>query len=147
MGMVAPAYYTADMVRALPADISWSSDTLVQPDLFVADSAEVRTLDWNNVKSLQLVIEVLGPTTTRYDRFTKRRLYQEVEVPVYWIVDPEDRAVEVWTPDATLPRVEREDVIWDSEGASQHLQRRVLCYPTEVSVGGQHHQLVMNAEL
>jgi Uma2 family endonuclease len=169
MGMVAPAYYTADMVRALPedgnryetvhgellvtpaprlwhqeiagrlshqlrgyleehpvghvlaspADISWSSDTLVQPDLFVADSAEVRTLDWNNVKSLQLVIEVLSPTTTRYDRFTKRRLYQEVGVPVYWIVDPEDRAVEVWTPDATLPRVEREDVTWDAEGASQ----------------------------
>ncbi len=169
MGMVAPAYYTADMVRALPedgnryetvhgellvtpaprlwhqeivgrlshqlrgyleehpvghvlaspADISWSSDTLVQPDLFVADSAEVRTLDWNNVKSLQLVIEVLSPTTTRYDRFTKRRLYQEVGVPVYWIVDPEDRAVEVWTPHATLPRVEREDVIWDPEEASQ----------------------------
>ena len=106
-------------VLASPADISWSSDTLVQPDLFVADSAEVRTLDWNNVKSLQLVIEVLSPTTTRYDRFTKRRLYQEVGVPVYWIVDPEDRAVEVWTPDATLPRVEREDVTWDPEEASQ----------------------------
>ncbi len=169
MGMVAPAYYTADMVRALPedgnryetvhgellvtpapklwhqeivgrlshqlggyleehpvghvlaspADISWRSDTLVQPDLFVADSAEVRTLDWSNVKSLQLVIEVLSPTTTRYDRFTKRRLYQEVGVPVYWIVDPEDRAVEVWTPDVSLPRVEREDVTWDPEEASQ----------------------------
>ena len=106
-------------VLASPADISWSSDTLVQPDLFVADLAEVRTLDWTNVKSLQLVIEVLSPTTTRYDRFTKRRLYQEVGVPVYWIVDPEDRAVEVWTPHATLPRVEREDVTWDPEEASQ----------------------------
>ena len=169
MGMVAPVYYTADMVRALPddgsryetvhgellltpapqlwhqeivgrltyelrshlekhpvghvltspADISWNSDVLVQPDLFVADSAEVRTLDWANVRSLRLVIEVLSPTTARYDRFTKRRLYQEVGVPVYWIVDPHDRAIEVWVPDSTMPREERERVSWDPAEASE----------------------------
>jgi Uma2 family endonuclease len=169
MPMVAPVYYTADMVRALPddgnryetvygellvtpaprlwhqeivarlfvglrnylepypaghvlaspADISWSSDVLVQPDIFVADSAEVRSLEWKYVKSLQLVIEVLSPATTRYDRFTKRRLYQEVNVPTYWIVDPDEHAVEVWTPDTTLPRVEREQATWKPPGAQQ----------------------------
>ena len=63
---------------ASPADISWSDDTLVQPDVLVADLEEVRTLDWAKVKTLLLVIEVLSPSTARYDRFTKRRLYQEV---------------------------------------------------------------------
>lgn len=108
-----------------PADISWSDDTLVQPDLFVADLAQVRTLDWTNVKTLLLVIEVLSPTTARYDRFTKRRLYQEVRVPLYWIVDPDGRQVEVWTPELQFPRVERERVVWDPEGAGEPLEIRL----------------------
>ena len=104
-----------------PADISWSEDTLVQPDLFVADLTEVRTLEWARVKTLLLVVEVLSPSTARSDRFTKRRLYQEVGIPAYWIVDPDRRQVEVWTPDATLPRVEEEQVGWHPEGAAEAL--------------------------
>jgi Uma2 family endonuclease len=168
MGMVAPVYYTADMVRALPddgnryevvhgellvtpaprlwhqeivgriflalrayidreasglhvlaspADISWSDDTLVQPDLFVVPVAEARTLDWMRVKDLQLVVEVLSPFSKRTDRFTKRRLYQERRIPVYWVVDCDERLVEVWTPEAAFPVVERERLIWQPRGA------------------------------
>jgi Uma2 family endonuclease len=166
MGMAAPVYYTAEMVRGLPndgnryetvrgellvtpaprvwhqvvverlraalgtyladqsewqllaapADISWTPDVLVQPDLFVVPIAEVRTLDWAQMRHLELVVEVLSPTTARADRFTKRRLYQEVRVPVYWIVDADEHCVEVWTPDAALPRVERERVEWQPAG-------------------------------
>ena len=167
MGMAAPLYYSADLVRALPddgnryetvhgellvtpapklwhqeivgrlyeslrtsvrahggghvfvspADVSWTDDTLVQPDVFVADLEEARTLDWANVKTLLLVVEVLSPSTARYDRFTKRRLYQEVRIPEYWIVDPDGRAVEIWTPEDELPRVERTGVSWQPPGA------------------------------
>ena len=169
MGMAAPTYYTADMVRAMPddgnryetvhgellvtpaprlwhqkvvtrllveleqhvekhslgvvlsspADISWSDDTLVQPDVFVADLEQARTLDWREVKKLLLVIEVLSPSTARYDRFTKRRLYQEVEIPAYWIVDPDRQLVEQWTPDRELPDIERREVTWHPAGAAQ----------------------------
>src|SRR4029077_8265161 len=97
---------------AAPADISWTPDVLVQPDLFVVPTAEVRTLDWNRLRHLELVVEVLSPTTARADRFTKRRLYQEGRVPTYWIVDANEHFVEVWTPAAALPRVERERVDW-----------------------------------
>ncbi len=167
MGMAAPTYYTADMVRAMPddgnryetvhgellvtpsprlwhqeivgrlhiavheylkvysvghvlhspADISWGDDTLVQPDLFVADLEQVRTLDWREVKTLLLVIEVLSPSTARYDRFTKRRLYQEVDIPDYWIVDPDRRFVELWTPSKELPDAESREVTWHPESA------------------------------
>ena len=162
MGMAAPTFYTADMVRALPddgnryetvhgellvtpapriwhqeivmrlvialseyvatastahvlaspADISWGPDILVQPDAFVASLSEVRTLDWTNVKTLLLAVEVLSPSTARADRFTKRRLFQEVGIPVYWIVDGDERAVEVWTPEQRFPTVERERLVW-----------------------------------
>jgi Uma2 family endonuclease len=108
-------------VFASPADISWGPDVLVQPDVFVVDSREARTLDWDHVKHLLLAVEVLSPSSLRADRFTKRRLYQEVGVPKYWVVDPEERMVEVWRPDATFPIVERQRVRWQPRDAEQEL--------------------------
>jgi Uma2 family endonuclease len=99
-------------VAISPADISWSPDTLVQPDLFVVSLDEARTDDWSKMKTLLLVVEVLSPGTARQDRFAKRRLYQEVGVPPYWIVDPDQKAVDVWTPAAQFPSVEHERVVW-----------------------------------
>lgn len=175
MGMAAPHYYSAEMVRALPddgnryeavhgellvtpsprllhqlivgrlhtalatylqeqpvgvllaapADISWGADTLVQPDLFVAPVDEVRTLDWRQLRHLLLVAEVLSPATARYDRFTKRRLYQEVRVPWYWVVDPATEHIEVWTPSLTFPSIERETLEWHPEGATRAFRLRV----------------------
>lgn len=163
MGMAAPIYYTADMVRALPddgnryetvygellvtpaprmwhqivverlhdalktylhgrpewqmfataSDVSWGTrDVLVQPDLFVVPTAEVRTLDWSRLRRLELVVEVLSPSTARADRFTKRRLYQDRRVPTSWVVDADEHFVEVWTPEAVLPGIERDQVEW-----------------------------------
>jgi len=169
MGMAAPLYYSAEMVRQLPADgnryetvfgellvtpaprpwhqaiarrilgkldryleecpvgclfyspadISWGPDILVQPDLFVVDLEQARSMDWSKMKNLLLTIEVLSPNTARYDRYTKRRLYQEVGIPFYWIVDPDEKVVEVWTPDNQFPTVERDCVRWKPAGVGQ----------------------------
>ena len=104
-----------------PADISWSDETLVQPDVFVVPIEDARTLDWARMKTLLLAVEVLSPATARADRFTKRRLYQEVGVPVYWIVDPERHCVELWTPEATFPAVEWERATWTPASAATPL--------------------------
>jgi Uma2 family endonuclease len=104
-----------------PADISWGEDVLVQPDLFVVDLEEARSLDWSQMKSLLLAIEVLSPSTARYDRFTKRRLYQEVGIPVYWVVNPDEKTVEVWTPECQFPTFEREFVRWKPEGFEEDI--------------------------
>ncbi|HEX9727004.1 MAG TPA: Uma2 family endonuclease [Gemmatimonadales bacterium] len=114
--------HTAGQVLLSPADISWTDDTLVQPDVFVVPLAEARTMDWTEMKTLLLAVEVLSPSTARYDRFTKRRLYQEVGVPCYWIVDPDARCVEVWTPQLTFPVVERAAVSWQPAGAGERLE-------------------------
>jgi Uma2 family endonuclease len=169
MGMAAPLYYSAEMVRALPADgnryetvhgellvtpapralhqvvllrlavklhayiethhcghlfqspadISWGPDILVQPDLFVVDLEQARSMDWSEMKRLLLTIEVLSPSTARFDRYTKRRLYQEVGIPLYWIVEPDEKFVEVWTPEMQFPTIERETVKWLPEGADE----------------------------
>ena len=108
------------IVLTSPADISWGrDDVLVQPDLFVVPADEVRTGDWSRLRSLRLAIEVLSPSTTRADRFTKRRRYQEARLPAYWVVDGADQSVEVWTPDVEFPVVERQQLGWHPAGAGQ----------------------------
>jgi Uma2 family endonuclease len=41
-----------------------------------------------------LVVEVVSPSSRRYDRVKKLNWYAQLEVPEYWIVDPEARTVE-----------------------------------------------------
>ncbi len=104
---------------ASPADISFDDDTLVQPDLFVADTAVfVQTDNWADITTLHLVIEILSPSSHRADRTIKRRLYQEQRIPHYWIVDIEQRQVEIWTPDAQVPIIERERLVWRHPAAT-----------------------------
>ncbi len=110
------------IVLASPADISWGPDTLVQPDLFVTTLREARTLEWASVRTLLLAVEVLSPASRRADRFTKRRLFHEVGVPLYWVVDPEGRSVEVWEPGDVFPGIERERVVWRPKDASAPLE-------------------------
>ena len=110
------------LVLSAPADISWKRpDVLVQPDLFVAPLEQLRTSRWSEVMHLSLAIEILSPSSNRQDRFTKRRLYQEMRVDEYWVVDTEAPAVEVWTPDSTFPRVEERELMWHPAGGAQSL--------------------------
>lgn len=115
-------YLKADHIKGLfcsPADISWGPDTLVQPDLFVADPDEVGLSDgWAEIQTLHLAIEILSPSSLRADRFTKRRLYQEQHVATYWVIDPAHQQVEIWTPEALFPVIERERLTWRHPAAT-----------------------------
>ena len=113
--------YPVGMVFMSPADISWAPDVLVQPDLFVVHLDEARTLDWKRMTTLLLATEVLSPSTRRYDRLTKRRAYQEHNILVYWIIDIEARAAEVWTPRATEPVVVQDELLWHPAGGGEPL--------------------------
>jgi Uma2 family endonuclease len=104
-------------VLQAPADISWGTDTLVQPDVFVAPVEQVGTLEWSRVTSLLLVAEVLSPSSSRADRFTKRIEYQRQRIPLYWALDADQRQVEVWRPEDTVPRLERKRLVWHPVGA------------------------------
>ena len=96
-----------------PADITFAEDTLLQPDLFVADTADaLKTGQWTDVTSLFLVVEVISPSTARADRTLKRPAYQQRGIPQYWVVDGDQREVEVWIPDAHAPVIEREQLVW-----------------------------------
>lgn len=106
-----------------PADLSWGlEDILVQPDVFVIGPQHRANRDWHEFRAFALFIEVLSPSTARYDRFTKRRLYQEMGVPLYWVVDVAERRVEVWTPEATVPMYESLQLTWHPAGVAEPLR-------------------------
>ena len=94
-----------------PADISWTADDLVQPDLFVADPADV-SHDWTTFKHLRLVVEVLSPSSRRGDRVVKRKLYLHNEVETYWVVDPDRHVVDVWRPGDTEAQIVADTLAW-----------------------------------
>ncbi|AHG87815.1 protein of unknown function DUF820 [Gemmatirosa kalamazoonensis] len=114
------------VVYFAPADITWGrDDVLVQPDVFVVPREMAREARragrFAPVHHLLLAIEVVSPNSRMRDRFAKRRLYQDRGVPTYWTADPSARTVEVWTPDAHFPRIERERLAWHPEGAGEPL--------------------------
>ena len=76
-------------------DDSDDVDTLVEPDISVVCDPD--KLDKIGCKGApDLVIEILSPSTTRHDRFTKFNLYQRAGVREYWIVDPSSKSVQVF---------------------------------------------------
>ena len=67
-----------------------------------------------------LAVEVLSPSTARYDRIVKRPRYQRTGVEC-WIADLDSRLVERWTPDATRPEICASVIEWQPIGASAPL--------------------------
>ncbi len=106
-----------------PADLDLDAGHLVQPDLFVVTRREGTPLrEWSDVHIPLLVVEVLSPSTARYDRVTKRRLYQRSGVPTYWVVDLDARLVEVWTPGSSRPVIAEGILVWRPEPAVTPLE-------------------------
>ena len=101
-------------VVAAPADVRVSDNTLVQPDVFVVpmDASGRPPASYEQMGRPVLVVEVLSPSTVRTDREPKRRLYQAMRVPEYWIVDTPARTVERWLPDSREAQVFRDTIRW-----------------------------------
>jgi Uma2 family endonuclease len=112
-------YPAAGVAFTSPADISWGPDVLVQPDVFVASLEEARALTWSSMQTLLLVVEVLSPSTARADRFLKRLRYGAASIPLYWVIDADDGAAEIWTPSDDFPTMERERLVWRPPLASE----------------------------
>ena len=107
------AHGLVNQLLMAPADLTFAVDTVLQPDLFVADTtALLQTGRWTDVTTLFLVVEILSPSTAHHDRTLKRPEYQAFGVPEYWIVDGDQRQVEVWTPDAQAPVTLRDQLVW-----------------------------------
>lgn len=70
-------------------------DTVVQPDIFiVCDPSKTQGRTVRGAPDL--VAEILSVSTRHYDTARKLLLYQQVGVREYWIIDPDERRVQVF---------------------------------------------------
>jgi Uma2 family endonuclease len=104
-----------------PADVVLDPRTLVQPDLFIIPPRE-RLETWSDVRELWLVIEILSPSTARFDRQVKRRRYQRARIPEYWIVDTDARLIERWRAEDERPEVAIGEIVWSPSAAATPLR-------------------------
>ncbi|OHD78359.1 MAG: hypothetical protein A3J97_00070 [Spirochaetes bacterium RIFOXYC1_FULL_54_7] len=85
-----PFYAPVDVF--LPKSDPESSDTVVQPDVFVVCDPD-KIQDDGIHGSPDFVVEVLSDSTTCKDMATKKQLYERSGVREYWIVNPESGSV------------------------------------------------------
>lgn len=75
-------------VLCAPVDVELSDHDIVQPDIIViAESRRSIIRESRIIGVPDLIIEILSPSNTLYDRRNKRSLYESVGVPEYWIID------------------------------------------------------------
>jgi Uma2 family endonuclease len=99
-------------VLLAPFDVALSLDTVVQPDLLVARTADLTERDLPVAP--RLAIEVLSPSTRHVDIGLKRARYETAGCPSYWVVDPDQPSITVWEIEDGR-YVERAHLVGDDE--------------------------------
>jgi Uma2 family endonuclease len=80
-----------------PFDVILSETDVVEPDLLFISTARLSILSGGYVHGApDLLVEILSPSSIRYDAVTKLRLYEKFGVGEYWLVDPEREQIEVF---------------------------------------------------
>jgi Uma2 family endonuclease len=83
------AYPDLGEVYQAPFDVQFPGVNVYQPDvMFFARAHLGRLTDKRAVGAPDLVVEVLSPSTARYDTGKKREVYARFGVTELWIVDP-----------------------------------------------------------
>ncbi len=80
-----------------PLDIRLAETTIVQPDLIIILRDRPILTPARVEGGPSLAVEIISPSTSEYDRVTKRNLYAQYGVPEYWLVDPEAETVTVFS--------------------------------------------------
>jgi len=73
-----------------------SDDTVVQPDVVVV--CDPKKLGEEGCRGVpDLVVEILSPSNTAIEMERKLLLYKKAGVQEYWIVDPKDKHISIYT--------------------------------------------------
>lgn len=80
-----------------PCDVYLDEENVVQPDLFFIRQERLGIIGKQNIQGApDLVVEVVSESSAYRDLVRKKRLYARFGVQEYWVVFPEDQAIEVY---------------------------------------------------
>ena len=77
-----------------PYDVHLDDQSSLIPDLLVARRSDMRSRALPTAPLL--AVEVLSPSTRRFDLHTKRARYEAAGTPSYWVIDPIELALIAW---------------------------------------------------
>ena len=77
-----------------PFDVALADDTVMIPDILVALMSDLTHRDLPVAPVL--AVEVLSPSTRRFDLMTKRSRYESAGTGSYWVVDPIEPSLTAW---------------------------------------------------
>ena len=84
------------IVLDAPLDVVLSEENVVQPDILFISKARRKIIHKEEIRGApDLVVEILSPYTAGRDRTLKKKLYARYGVKEYWLVDPEEKTIEV----------------------------------------------------
>jgi Uma2 family endonuclease len=82
-----------------PIDVFLDEENVPQPDLvFVSNARSSIVDDREGILGVpDLVVEIISPSSMRLDRVVKKELYEGFAVPEYWLIDPKNDAIEIFS--------------------------------------------------
>ncbi|MDI6736552.1 MAG: Uma2 family endonuclease [bacterium] len=81
-----------------PCDVVLSNEDVVQPDIIFVSRENSNIITKDNIKgSPDLLIEIISKNSAQRDRIIKKRLYERYGVKEYWLVDVDNKEIEVLT--------------------------------------------------
>lgn len=82
---------------ASPIDVELSRHNVFQPDVLVILNEHLdRVQKKRIVGAPDLVVEIISPSSVVADCIVKRDAYKRAGVPEYWLVDPQQKTIEVF---------------------------------------------------
>ena len=80
----------------LPLKTEKKDSTVVQPDLcIICDETKLDKKGCNGVPDL--IVEIISPNNSKHDVDTKFKLYQEAGVLEYWLIEPFEKLLLIYT--------------------------------------------------
>jgi Uma2 family endonuclease len=88
----------AGKVYTAPIEVYLDEENIFEPDvLYIKPDSKCKVEAKRLNGAPNLVVEVLSPSTAKYDKQQKYEAYEKHGVEEYWIIDPVHEILEVWT--------------------------------------------------
>lgn len=81
-----------------PVDVYFDQENVCQPDLVFVSAAKTSIMQEKGIMGVpDLIAEVISPSSSYIDRYAKKGKYEQFGVIEYWIIDPANKTLEIFT--------------------------------------------------
>lgn len=96
----AEARRTGGIAFYAPMDLYIDYKNVFQPDLMFISKENKHIITGRGVEGVpELVVEIISPSNIFTDRNKKKKIYQQIGVGEFWIVDPANKTLEIYRRD------------------------------------------------